>query len=89
MTGTRRGTVVLSDEALNRAEHRVLSVLEQAKEPYPPRQLIDELESDPELTEPLLRAAIWYLIDRYAVELTRDRQLRVPANVGVAEAVPA
>ena len=72
--------MVLTNEALDRAEREVLSVLERAAEPYPPRKLIDELMSEDDLPEPLLRAAIWYLIDRYAVVLTRDRLLRLPAS---------
>lgn len=75
--------MVLSDEALDRAERQVLAVLERAREPYPPRLLIDELKAEPDLPEPLVRAAIWYLIDRYAVELTRDRLLRVPVRTTV------
>lgn len=81
--------MVLSNEALERAERRVLAELARATEPYPPRRLIAELAADPDLSEPLLRAAIWYLIDRYEVELTRDRLLRLPARREVAEGVSA
>lgn len=67
--------MVLTDEELTRAEERVLSVLQESPTPSVPRAVIDRLTSE-NLAEPLVRAAIWYLIDRNAVELTWDRRLR-------------
>ncbi len=67
--------MVLTDEQLKQAEEQVLSVLGNSPTPYPPLELIDRLKSQ-QISEFLVRAAIWYLIDRNEVELTRDRLLK-------------
>jgi hypothetical protein len=67
--------MVLTDEDLTRAEQEVLSVLQESPTPSSPRAVIERLK-DHGFAEPLIRAAIWYLIDRNAVELTWDRCLR-------------
>ncbi|MDQ3043952.1 MAG: hypothetical protein M3R06_02200 [Chloroflexota bacterium] len=68
--------MVLTEEQLEQTELQVLSVLESSVSPYPPLQLIDRLKKDKMIPESLIRAAIWYLIDRNEVELTPDRRLR-------------
>jgi hypothetical protein len=67
--------LVLTNADLTRAERRILRTLEEFPGPTSPRVIIDLLKRE-EFPEPLIRAAIWYLIDRNALELTRDRMLR-------------
>lgn len=67
--------MVLEDRQLDQTESRVLAELESSGQPYPPRELINRLREQ-NISEALVRAAIWYLIDRHQVELTRDRLLR-------------
>jgi hypothetical protein len=57
------------------AEQEILSILQQHSSPYPPVELIRDLRQR-RIPEALARAAIWYLIDRYEIELTWDRRLR-------------
>ncbi|CAA9584548.1 MAG: hypothetical protein AVDCRST_MAG59-5291 [uncultured Thermomicrobiales bacterium] len=67
--------MVLTDEELVQIEKQVLSELEKEPTPYAPRELITRLRD--RHSEHLIRAAIWYLIDRNEVELTRDRLLKL------------
>lgn len=67
--------MVLTNAELTRAERQILLTLEEFSGPTSPRVIIDLLRGQ-QFPEPLIRAAIWYLIDRNAVELTRDRLLR-------------
>lgn len=67
--------MVLSNPELDHAEAQVLSILDRQTSPYSPVDLIRDLR-DQRISEAMARAAIWYLIDRYEVELTWDRQLR-------------
>ncbi len=67
--------MVLTDEELTRAEEQVLSLLQELPAPASPLLVINRLK-DENLAEPLIRAAIWYLIDRNAVQLTWDRRLK-------------
>lgn len=71
--------MVLSNPELERAEQEALSILDQQSSPYSPVDLIRDLR-DRQISESVARAAIWYLIDRYEVELTWDRQLRRVRN---------
>lgn len=70
-----RGTMILNNPELDQAEAQVLAILDCESSPYSPIDLIQELR-DQRIPESLARAAIWYLIDRYEVELTWDRRLR-------------
>jgi len=67
--------VVLTDEQLKHAEAHVLSIVSESPSSYRPRDVIDRLNAQG-ISEYLVRAAIWYLIDRNAIELTWDRRLR-------------
>jgi hypothetical protein len=67
--------MVLNNPELERAEQEALSILDQQSSPYSPVELIRDLRNQ-QVSESVARAAIWYLIDRYEVELTWDRQLR-------------
>lgn len=67
--------MVLNNPELERAEQEALSILDQQSSPYSPVDLIRDLRNQ-QVSESVARAAIWYLIDRYEVELTWDRQLR-------------
>ena len=68
--------MVLNNPDLDRAEQQVLAILHRHASPYSPVALIQELRGH-QISEGLARAAIWYLIDRYEIELTWDRQLQV------------
>lgn len=67
--------MVLSNPELDKAEQHVLSILDRQTSPYSPVELIRDLRAQ-SISESLARAAIWYLIDRYEIELTWDRRLR-------------
>jgi hypothetical protein len=71
--------VVLTDEELQQAEETILLFLRRSSAPYAPVQLLEDLGKEG-ISEYVARAAIWYLIDRDEVELTRDRKLE-PAKV--------
>ena len=75
--------MVLTEEQLVEAENQIIELLERSPTPYPPLQLIQELTSD-HMTEYVIRAAIWYLIDRNEIELTWNRQLQRlhPQSIG-------
>ena len=66
---------MLSNPELDRAEAQVLSILARDPGPCSPTALISELRTR-SVSEAVARAAIWYLIARYEVELTWDRRLR-------------
>lgn len=68
--------MVLSDQDLDMAEERILSILREEHEPVEPTKLFDQL-ADQGVSPLLARAAIWYLIDRAAIALTRTRLLEV------------
>jgi hypothetical protein len=68
--------MVLTEQELESAEAKVLSLLAKEPEPIPPRQVIVNLEKQ-DVSEYQARAAIWILIDRHKIELTRDLLLRV------------
>jgi hypothetical protein len=68
--------MVLSNPDLEKAEQQVLAILKRQTSPYSPVALLRELR-DHQISEALARAAIWYLIDRYEIELTWDRQLQM------------
>ncbi|MGH2560807.1 MAG: hypothetical protein ACRDJH_17220 [Thermomicrobiales bacterium] len=72
--------MVVTDEELQQAEETILLILSRASSPYAPNQLMNEL-SQRGISEYSARAAIWYLIDRDEVTLTRDRKLE-PTMVG-------
>jgi hypothetical protein len=75
--------VVLNEADLVQTEEQVLSMLEGSAMPFSPVDLIDQLKAR-HVSEFLVRAAIWYLIDKNEIELTRDRLLkRVGAGPGV------
>lgn len=65
----------LTNPELDNAEQQVISILSQQPAPYSPVDLIRDLRAR-SISEGMARAAIWYLIDRYEIELTWDRQLK-------------
>ncbi|MGH2532865.1 MAG: hypothetical protein ACRDJW_11255 [Thermomicrobiales bacterium] len=71
--------MVLTDEELQQAEETILLFLRRSATPYAPARLLEDL-ARAGISEYVARAAIWYLIDRDEVELTRDRKLE-PAKV--------
>lgn len=76
--------MVLQDLGLENAEKQVLAIVAEENRSYSPVDVIGKLREDG-VSESLARAAIWYLIDRYQLDLTWDRQLRrVQAEVGPA-----
>jgi hypothetical protein len=67
--------VAPSNDDVKRAENGILEILEHSGEPFPPVDLMGQLERKG-ISEYSARVAIWYLIDRNLIELTMDRLLR-------------
>jgi hypothetical protein len=65
-------------EELNRVEQAILEVLRETASPMSPYALVDALKKLG-WEEGIIRAAMWYLIDREEIDLTIDRQLRSAA----------
>lgn len=61
-------------EELKLVESAIIEVLESYGEPMSPLVLVDALKKR-NLKEDVVRAAMWYLIDRDEIDLTIDRQL--------------
>ncbi|HWV35110.1 MAG TPA: hypothetical protein VNZ55_05720 [Thermomicrobiales bacterium] len=59
---------------VDRAESNILQVLGQKNAPFPPAELITELERGG-FRNADIRAAIWYLLDRHKLDLTLDLKL--------------
>lgn len=71
-------------DSLRRVEDAILMAVEQAGQPYPPRELYQKLE-DQGHSEDLARAAIWFLVDAGRLFFTSNRWLTThPAVVPVA-----
>ncbi|MBA2519110.1 MAG: hypothetical protein H0V24_05555 [Chloroflexia bacterium] len=67
--------MLLQNPELDVAKEHVLAILEHQEVPYSPVELIRELRQRG-VSDSAARDAIWYLIDRYEIELARDRRLR-------------
>ena len=65
---------------LRQVEDAILVAVEQAGQPYPPRQLYRELE-DQGHSEDLARAAIWFLVDAGRLYFTPNRWLTLQPRV--------
>ncbi len=65
-------------EELNQVEQAILGVLRESPAPMSPYELVDALKRLG-WEEGIVRAAMWYLIDREEIDLTVDRQLRSAA----------
>lgn len=61
-------------EELKVVENAIIDVLESYGEPMSPRALVDVLK-ERNLKEDIVRAAMWYLIDREEIDLTIERQI--------------
>ncbi|MGN6032921.1 MAG: hypothetical protein ACTHQE_14800 [Thermomicrobiales bacterium] len=61
------------------AEQSVLAALHAADGPLPPADLIRDLECAG-FRNPEIRSAIWHLLDRHRVRLTRDLRLVLPVT---------
>lgn len=82
--------MVITEAELVQTEEQVLSFLERTNVPSSPVELIDQLKHQ-QVAEHLIRAAIWYLIDRNEIEFTRDRLLKragTESDIGVVEFAP-
>jgi hypothetical protein len=66
--------VVAVDRELHEVEQELLATLQASGMPYPPAKLIAELKRSGR-REDLIRAAMWFLIDRGLIQLTPDRKL--------------
>jgi hypothetical protein len=62
-------------DELNRVEQAILEELQASSAPMSPYDLVAALKKH-NLKEDIIRAAMWYLIDRREIDLTTDRQLR-------------
>lgn len=67
--------MVLQDAVREDAEQQVLAIVIDEGRSYSPVDVIRELR-ERGVSESMARAAIWFLIDRYQIDLTWDRQLR-------------
>ncbi len=67
--------MVLTNHDIDRAETRIMDILHDESEPVAPSKLFDLLR-EKGISPLLVRAAIWYLIDRDEVTLTSDRLLK-------------
>jgi len=67
------------------AEQSVLAALHATDGPLCPADLIRELECAG-FRNPEIRSAIWHLLDRHRIRLTRDLRLVLPVSVTVAPA---
>lgn len=67
--------MLLQHPELDRAKEQVLAMLERQDASYSPVELIREL-GQRGVSDSAARDAIWYLIDRYEIELAWDRRLR-------------
>jgi hypothetical protein len=65
--------------ALGHAERSVLAALVATTDPVAPADLIRELECAG-FRNPEIRSAIWHLLDRHRVRLTRDLRLVLPVT---------
>ncbi len=68
--------MVASAEELRTAETGILAALEEARDPFSPAELVDQLKAEG-ISEYSTRVALWYLIDRNRIELTMDRLVRL------------
>jgi hypothetical protein len=75
--------VDLSNEQISHAEAQILRELDSEPGPRKPREVFESIRAEHWLSDTVLRAALWYLIDRNAIELTTDlRVLRRPQTAG-------
>ncbi len=65
-------------DELQRAERAILKALEEAEETYSPTQLIQHVKNldGEELSEEVISVAMWNLVGKADVELTRDFKLK-------------
>lgn len=66
--------MILTDPALAEAEQAVLGTLRGSQDPYTSKDLIERLKARG-YHDDVIRAAIWYLIDRMQIHLTADLRL--------------
>lgn len=66
----------LTNEELDHAEKQILLELDRAPGPRRPREVIDKLRFEQGLSDSVLRAALWYLIDRNEIDLTMDLRVQ-------------
>ena len=66
--------MVAVDRELREVEQELLATLQEAGGPYAPAKLIDDLKRSGR-REDVIRAAMWFLIDRGLIWLTPDRKL--------------
>jgi hypothetical protein len=73
--------MVLTDDLLAEVEQEILNTLNEAREPYAPKELIDELTRR-NFSDEIIRRAIWYLVDRKQIRLTPEFRFAALEPVG-------
>jgi len=68
------------DHPTDPAELTIVDALQARTEPFPPADLIAQLEAAG-FPNPDIRAAIWRLLDRHRIQLTVDLRLTMPDHV--------
>jgi hypothetical protein len=66
----------LTNEEIDRAEAQILRELDERPGLRRPREVINAVRHEHGLSESVLRAAIWYLIDRNVIDLTTDLRVQ-------------
>ncbi|MGC4107945.1 MAG: hypothetical protein QM753_16600 [Thermomicrobiales bacterium] len=81
--GSDRASAGKADDGFGLAEQSVLAALQATASPLAPADLIRELECAG-FRNPEIRSAIWHLLDRHRVRLTRDLRLVLPVPAPTA-----
>lgn len=66
----------LTNEEIDLAEEQILLELDREPGLRRPRDVINRLREERGLSETVLRAALWYLIDRNVIDLSSDLRVR-------------
>lgn len=66
----------LTNEEIDRAEAQILRELDAHPGQRRPRDVIDAIRREHGSSDSVLRAAIWYLIDRNIIDLTTDLRVQ-------------
>lgn len=82
--------MIVTDSHLRDVEEQILSIVRKAGGPYPSAKVIRQL-SDEGVATSDVKIAMWYLIDRNAVDLSMDWHLTAhkPEQTGAVNKTPA
>ena len=72
---------MMNQDVLRRTEDAIEEKLTEASQPMATKTMLEEIVRETSLDEFELRAAIWRLIGRGKIELTKDRKLAAAAPI--------